>query len=162
MRAPGCHRGDAEHMSPGMNISPLRAWGSYPTDSVRPGSPAAHKLDADTTQAVTSAKSGDPEALRFLYACYADRIYGYVLSMVRDRDTAYEATQHVFLKLRTIICTYEPRESPFDSWLMRIARDVTIDHLGRQRGGRGLQDEPDNVVVLPAPGSVPAERVAAS
>src|SRR3954454_16304445 len=34
--------------------------------------------------AVTRAKQGDREALRFLYVQYADNVYGYVVSLVRD------------------------------------------------------------------------------
>ena len=36
------------------------------------------------TQAVARAKEGDREAVRFLYMQYADNVYGYVRSIVRD------------------------------------------------------------------------------
>src|SRR5690348_5332109 len=63
-------------------------------------------------QAVMRAKQGDQEALRFLYVRYADHVYGYVSSIVRDEFDAEDVTQHVFAKLMTKLGKYEPREVP--------------------------------------------------
>lgn len=95
--------------------------------------PYQHRGDRAVAQAVGRAQSGDREAIRFLYAHYSGRIYGYVFSMIRDQSETEEVTQHVFLKLMSVIDKYEPRQVPFTSWLMRVARDVAIDHLRVQR-----------------------------
>src|SRR5687768_1612408 len=58
-------------------------------------------------RAVNRAKQGDNEALRFLYVSYADNVYGYVLSIVRDEHEAEDVTQHVFCKLMRVIGKYE-------------------------------------------------------
>lgn len=86
-----------------------------------------------TREAVERAKVGDREALRFLYARYADSIYGYVRGMVRDHHEAEDITQHVFAKLITAIVKYDDRGNPFFAWLLRLARNVTIDHMRAQR-----------------------------
>jgi RNA polymerase sigma-70 factor (ECF subfamily) len=82
--------------------------------------------------AVTRAKQGDREALRFLYVQYADNVYGYVVSLVRDVHEAEDVTQMVFAKLMTVIQKYEQREVPFTAWLMRLAHNVAYDHLRRR------------------------------
>ncbi len=64
---------------------------------------------------------------------YKDNVYGYVLSILRDEHEAEDATQHVFLKLMHVIGKYEPREVPFTSWIIRVARNVAIDHLRQRR-----------------------------
>src|SRR6478736_9660071 len=64
-------------------------------------------------RAVARAKQGDQEALRFLYVRYADNVYGYVASLLRDDHEAEDVTQHVFAKLLTNLHKYEPREVPF-------------------------------------------------
>jgi RNA polymerase sigma-70 factor (ECF subfamily) len=84
-------------------------------------------------QAVTRAKQGDREALRFLYVRYADHIYGYVASIVRDDYEAEDVTQHVFAKLITALPKYEPREVPFSAWILRVARNVALDHMRQRR-----------------------------
>jgi RNA polymerase sigma-70 factor (ECF subfamily) len=84
-------------------------------------------------QAVSRAKAGDQEALRFLYVRYADNVYGYVRSIVRDHYEAEDVTQHVFAKLITALPKYEAREVPFAAWILRVARNVALDHVRRRR-----------------------------
>ena len=93
-------------------------------------SPAALRQIA---QAVARAKEGDREAVRFLYLQYADNVYGYVRSIVRDDFEAEDVTQQVFAKLMTAIDKYQAREVSFSDWIMRVARNVAVDHLRRRR-----------------------------
>jgi RNA polymerase sigma-70 factor (ECF subfamily) len=83
--------------------------------------------------AVARAKQGDREALRFLYERYSDNVYGYIRSIVRDEPEAEDLTQHVFMKLITVIVKYDDRGIPFSGWLLRLARNVALDHLRRHR-----------------------------
>lgn len=84
-------------------------------------------------QAVARAKAGDQEAVRFLYMRYADNVYGYVRSIVRDHHEAEDVTQHVFAKLMTALPKYEPRAVPFAAWILRVARNVALDHMRQRR-----------------------------
>jgi RNA polymerase sigma-70 factor (ECF subfamily) len=84
-------------------------------------------------QAVARAKQGDREALRFLYVHYADHVYGYVSSIVRDEHEAEDVTQHLFAKLITALPKYEPRDVPFSAWILRVARNVAVDHMRQRR-----------------------------
>src|SRR5947209_15606948 len=86
-----------------------------------------------TRLAVARAKGGDHEALRYLYVSYSHNIYGYVRSIVRDDHEAEDVTQHVFAKLMTTIGKYDDRGVPFFAWLLRMARNVAIDHLRAHR-----------------------------
>ena len=82
--------------------------------------------------AVARAKQGDREALRYLYIQYADNVYGYVASIVKDEHEAEDVTQLVFAKLMTVIGKYEQRQVPFMSWLLRLAHNAALDHLRRR------------------------------
>ncbi len=95
--------------------------------------PTSPEMLRRTNLAVARAKEGDREALRFLYVSYSHNIYGYVRSIVRDDHEAEDVTQHVFAKLMTTIGKYDDRGVPFFAWLLRLARNVAIDHL---RGNR--------------------------
>src|SRR5689334_19871585 len=83
--------------------------------------------------AVGRAKEGDRDAVRFLYVTYSHNVYGYVRSIVRDDHEAEDVTQHVFAKLMTRIGKYDDRGVPFFAWLLRLARNVAIDHLRSNR-----------------------------
>jgi RNA polymerase sigma-70 factor, ECF subfamily len=87
----------------------------------------------ETRLAVARAKEGDRDALQFLYVRYSNNIYGYVRSIIRDDHEAEDVTQHVFAKLITAIGKYDDRGVPFFAWLLRMARNVAIDHLRANR-----------------------------
>ena len=97
--------------------------------------PAGEKDDRDPAiaRAVAAAKSGDDDAIRFLYLRYKDNVYGYVLSILRDAPAAEDATQTVFVKLISVIHKYEPRHVPFAAWILRVARNVALDSLRQRR-----------------------------
>ena len=84
-------------------------------------------------RAIARAKEGDASALHFLYVRYADDVCGYVNSIVRDRHEAEDITQTLFAKLLTKIHRYEPREVPFSGWILRVARNATLDHMRARR-----------------------------
>lgn len=83
--------------------------------------------------AIARAKEGDRDALRLLYTRYSDNVYGYLRSIVRDEKEAEDLTQQVFMKLITVIVKYEDHGVPFSGWLLRLARNVALDHLRRRR-----------------------------
>ncbi len=89
--------------------------------------------DALVLQAVARAKEGDMSAFDFLYVRFADDVQGYVNSIVRDPHTAEDLTQNVFAKLMKSIHKYEPRDVPFAAWILRVARNVALDHLRARR-----------------------------
>ena len=94
---------------------------------------ALEPADREVTNAIARAQAGDTDAIRLLYIRYKDNVYGYVLSFVRDQHEAEDLTQHVFLKLISVIHKYRPREVPFTSWLLRVARNAALDHMRRRR-----------------------------
>jgi RNA polymerase sigma-70 factor, ECF subfamily len=85
------------------------------------------------SRVIRRAQTGDREALGFLYARYADDIHRYVRSIVRDTHEAEDVTQQVFAKLFHVIGSYEERNVPFFAWIVRVARNVAIDHVRQQR-----------------------------
>jgi RNA polymerase sigma-70 factor, ECF subfamily len=89
--------------------------------------------DPAIARAVARAKSGDIDAIQFLYLRYKDNVYGYVMSIVRDAHEAEDVTQTVFMKLISVIHKYEPRQVPFTAWILRVAHNVAIDSLRQRR-----------------------------
>jgi RNA polymerase sigma-70 factor (ECF subfamily) len=110
-------------------------------DTIRPAGGFRAKVGLDDSteagaivaRAVARAKQGDREAVRFLYLRYADNVYGYVRSIVRDDYEAEDVTQHVFAKLITVLPKYEQRDVPFAAWILRVARNVAVDHMRQRR-----------------------------
>jgi RNA polymerase sigma-70 factor (ECF subfamily) len=119
------------------------------------------------SRAIKRAQQGDREALGFLYTRYADDIHRYVRSIVCDQHEAEDVTQQVFAKLMHVIGKYEERQVPFVAWILRVARNLAIDHVRRQRmipveeirttdegsgdpaGGRPMSDLQEALSLLP-------------
>jgi RNA polymerase sigma-70 factor (ECF subfamily) len=83
--------------------------------------------------AVRKAKEGDSEGIHFLYVRFYDDVLRYINSFVRDYHEAEDITHNVFAKLMTAITKYQERAVPFNAWIMRVARNATLDHLRSRR-----------------------------
>jgi RNA polymerase sigma-70 factor, ECF subfamily len=83
--------------------------------------------------AIKRAQQGDGDALGFLYARYADSVYGYVRSIVHDHHDAEDITQQVFTKLMKVIGKYQEQDVPFLSWILRVARNAALDSMRNNR-----------------------------
>jgi RNA polymerase sigma-70 factor (ECF subfamily) len=83
--------------------------------------------------AIANAKNGDMRGLNFLYVRYSPVVLRYVNSVVKNEHEAEDITQNTFLKLFSVIHTYEPRGVPFVAWVLRIARNTSLDHLRARR-----------------------------
>jgi RNA polymerase sigma-70 factor (ECF subfamily) len=93
----------------------------------------SQEIERLVSRAVARAKQGDREAVRFLYLRYADNVYGYVRTIVRDHHDAEDVTQQVFAKLITAIAKYEQRGVPFVAWLLRMSHNVAVDAVRARR-----------------------------
>jgi RNA polymerase sigma-70 factor (ECF subfamily) len=93
----------------------------------------SQEIERLVSRAVARAKQGDSDAVRFLYMRYADNVYGYVRTIVRDHHDAEDVTQQVFAKLMTAISKYEPRGVPFVAWLLRMSHNVAVDAVRARR-----------------------------
>lgn len=83
--------------------------------------------------AVMRARRGDRDALRYLYVQYADNVYGYVASLLRDEHEAEDVTQQVFAKLMVVLSHYEERGIPFSAWILRVAHNAAVDVIRQRR-----------------------------
>ena len=82
---------------------------------------------------VERAAGGDFEAFGELYSIYLDRIYRYVFCQVKDRMTAEDLTEEIFLKAWKAIGSYKGKGQAFSAWLYRIAHNYMIDDFRRRK-----------------------------
>jgi RNA polymerase sigma-70 factor, ECF subfamily len=100
---------------------------------IRVSDPQSDQSDGLLSSAIARAKQGDTNALHFIYVRYADDVYGFVNSIVRNHHEAEDITQNLFAKLMRIIGKYEQREVPFSAWILRVARNAALDHMRARR-----------------------------
>ena len=83
----------------------------------------------EITALVEEAASGNFSAFGDLYSIYLDQIYRYVFYQVKDKMTAEDITEEVFLKAWKAIGSCNGKEKTFSSWLYRIAHNHLINTL---------------------------------
>ena len=101
--------------------------------AMREGGRPTPCTDPPLQAALAAARDGSRDAIRYLYCRYADTVYAYVKSILGDEHDAEDITQSVFAKLITRIGRYEPRGVPFEAWLLRVARNATLDYMRQRR-----------------------------
>jgi len=82
--------------------------------------------------AVLQLRRGDPDALARLMARYQNRIYRYLLRLVRHPADADDLFQLTWLRVAEKIRSFDTSRD-FDAWLFTLARNLAFDHLRRVR-----------------------------
>ena len=77
-------------------------------------------------------RRGDPAAFEALLERYQNRLYRYLLRMVREPATAEDLFQQTWLRVAEKIRSYNPQRS-FEAWLFSVARNLAIDYLRRYK-----------------------------
>ncbi|TET49814.1 MAG: sigma-70 family RNA polymerase sigma factor [Anaerolineales bacterium] len=89
-------------------------------------------LDKAEVDLVTRSQAGDAGAFGDLVRLHRQGVINVVFRMCGDAALAEDAAQEAFVRAWQQIGRYEPR-SPLRNWLYRIATNVAIDVLRRQR-----------------------------
>ena len=81
---------------------------------------------------IAQLRRGDLDALSTLLTRYQNRLYRYLLRMVRQPAEAEDLFQQTWLRVAEKIHNYDQNRN-FDAWLFTLARNLAIDHLRRLR-----------------------------
>jgi RNA polymerase sigma-70 factor (ECF subfamily) len=84
---------------------------------------------------VVRLRRGDLNALSELIARYQNRLYRYLLRIVRQPAEAEDLFQQTWLRVVEKIRSFDASRN-FDAWLFTLARNLAIDHLRRIRPQR--------------------------
>ncbi len=91
--------------------------------------------------ALGAVARGDRGALKTVYALTSAKLFGICLRISRDRGTAEDVLQEVYLKVWRRAGRFDAdRASPI-SWLAAIARNASIDAIRRRGRGTEVSDE---------------------
>src|ERR671931_2104381 len=71
--------------------------------------------------------AGDPDAAAVFVRRFQSRVYGLALTMLRDPDVAEDVAQDTFVRAWRHAATYDPRRGRVPTWLLTIARNVSLD-----------------------------------
>jgi RNA polymerase sigma-70 factor (ECF subfamily) len=98
--------------------------------------------DASDEALVAGLGAGDPEVALVFVRRFQSRVYGLALSIVRDRSAAEEVAQDTFVRAWKYAASFDARRGSAASWVLAIARNAALDHVGargRRRDRPGLE-----------------------
>ena len=85
-------------------------------------------------QLVDSYRNGNVASFELLVERHQNKVFSYILSLVRDRQLADDIFQDTFLKIiRTIKAGAYKEEGKFIQFAMRIAHNLIIDHFRKSQ-----------------------------
>jgi RNA polymerase sigma-70 factor (ECF subfamily) len=95
-------------------------------------------MDEETlAEVIRGAQRGDSAAFDRLVEAYSGRIFGFLYRVSGSKHDAEDLLQEVFLRVVRMIGTYE-HTGRFESWLFRIAANLTRDIIRRAKRAPGL------------------------
>jgi RNA polymerase sigma-70 factor (ECF subfamily) len=107
----------------------------------------AEAMDRDSARLVARVQAGERAAYDDLYLRYFTAVYRYVRVIVGDDHEAEDITQETFISALDALPRYEIRpEQPFRVYLLRIARNRSVDHV-RKHTPMGVES-PEQVTRL--------------
>ena len=113
---------------------------------------------------VRRAAAGDPDAFEKLVLTYEKQIYNLALRMTANPDDAMDLSQETFLRAWRGLSSYR-FDSAFSTWLYRLASNVCIDFLRRQKKQKVVplyhtdDEDAERELSLPQPGPGPEEQI---
>ena len=112
--------------------------------------------EPDPREIARRAAQRDTTACAGLYDEHLNIVYRFVFFKVGDPTLAEDLTAEVFSKAWENIDRFEWRDLPFQHWLLRVARNVVVDHW---RAHRRFPASLDGLYELPSDSLSPEEVV---
>ncbi|MGC8743364.1 MAG: sigma-70 family RNA polymerase sigma factor [Verrucomicrobiia bacterium] len=81
---------------------------------------------------VKAAKKGDTAAFEELVSRHRDKIYARLLTIVKNEDIAIDLSQDAWIKIWRRLKQFHG-DSTFATWVTRIAINIGLDHLRKQK-----------------------------
>jgi RNA polymerase sigma factor (sigma-70 family) len=93
--------------------------------------------------------SGDQSSLEKLINRHQNRVFAYILMVVKDKHLADDIFQDTFIKVvNTLRSGTYKEEGKFIQWVMRIAHNLIIDHFRKSKRIPVVENKNDDFDIL--------------
>lgn len=106
-----------------------------------------HRSDEELVEAYLDRS--DEDAFRILVERHQERVFGYLMGMVRDRTTASDLLQETYIRVIRALNKDRgsyTRQGKWINWVMRIARNATLDHIRSRKKWSDVSSSDDDSV----------------
>lgn len=88
---------------------------------------------------------GERDAFETLFRQFQSEVFSWIMRIVRDRGIAEDLTVEAFWRMHQAHARFDPARS-FGAWARRIATNLALDHLRKNRRETPLVREPEDGV----------------
>jgi RNA polymerase sigma-70 factor (ECF subfamily) len=93
--------------------------------------------------------SGNQNSLEILINRHKNKVYAYILMIVKDKQMADDVFQDTFIKvINTVNAGSYKEEGKFIQWVMRIAHNLIIDHFRKSKRIPVVDNNHDNFDIM--------------
>lgn len=89
----------------------------------------ARRISIAEEELVSLLKSKDQKGFNILYNNYSGALFGVINKIIQSDDDANDLLQDTFLKIWRNIDNYDPSKGSIFTWMMNIARNLSIDRV---------------------------------
>jgi RNA polymerase sigma-70 factor (ECF subfamily) len=82
------------------------------------------------------------KAFSFLYDNYSAALYGIIHSIVKDKESANDVLQDVFVNIWKKIRSYDAAKGRLFTWMLNVARNAAIDKIRSKEYRDSLKNQP--------------------
>jgi RNA polymerase sigma-70 factor (ECF subfamily) len=107
-------------------------WGGAEAEWPNAGQVAGRQMERDAALVEQCLRGGD-NAWEQLVRSHTGLVYGACFRFIGRSDDARDMTQEVFLRVFRSLHTYDPASGAFRTWLVRLTRNLLIDHYRKTR-----------------------------
>lgn len=89
---------------------------------------------------------GDERAFRMLVERHQERVFGFLLGMVRDREVANDLFQETYIRVISVLQKQRASytgQGKFLGWTVRIARNAALDYLRTRKRWQDVSNRSD-------------------
>jgi len=105
--------------------------------------------NSDDYQLVQKFMNGDKKSIEILIKKHKNRVYTYILLIVKKEQLAEDIFQETFIKVIKSLRKGKYQEKGiFVSWVIRIAHNLIIDHFRKAKHLRTLSNEDTDVDIF--------------
>lgn len=108
------------------------------------------KLNAlNDNELVQKFINGDKDSLEILIRRHKNRVYSYILLIVKNQELAEDVFQETFIKvIRSLKKGKYIENGKFVSWVLRIAHNLIIDHYRKEKLKGTISNDNPNVDIF--------------
>lgn len=98
-------------------------------DSTKSRIGRSRKLRLSEDKLIEGLQNMDGSAMSALYSMYSDSLYRVISTIVIIDEVAQDLLQETFIKIWKSFKQYDPRKGRLYTWMIRLARNISIDYL---------------------------------